>query len=176
MTLEIPQIVEDYRQRWQIETAFRDVKQHFGFDAYRLKSRKSINRFVQLSFVAASRTKLLFTKPDATGKVLSVIERVFQERETDPSDELARFLVNAEITDHVSMREFFEAFAKFLSQDTHWQRVVLTVDEFDAIPRAALKGFLRSLRYIYLSGQIRCLHSIGIIGVKGIPPHTCGGD
>ncbi|MDE0687384.1 MAG: transposase [Candidatus Poribacteria bacterium] len=54
LTFEIPQIVEYYRQRWQIETAFRDAKQHFGFDAYRSKSRKSINRFVQLSFLAAS--------------------------------------------------------------------------------------------------------------------------
>ena len=40
LTLEIPKIVEYYRQRWQIETAFRDAKQHFGFDAYRVKSRK----------------------------------------------------------------------------------------------------------------------------------------
>jgi len=72
LTLEIPQIVEYYRQRWQIETAFRDVKQHFGFDTYRLKSRKSINRFVQLSFVAASLTKLIFTTPDAPQKGISV--------------------------------------------------------------------------------------------------------
>ena len=63
MTLEIPKIVEYYRHRWQIETAFRDVKQHFGFDAYRVKSRKSINRFVQLSCVAASLTKLIFLLP-----------------------------------------------------------------------------------------------------------------
>ena len=77
LTLEIPKIVAYYRQRWQIETAFRDVKQHFGFDAYRLKSRKSINRFVQLSFVAASLTKLLFTTPDAPQKGLSV-EKVCQ--------------------------------------------------------------------------------------------------
>lgn len=63
VTLEIPKILEYYRQRWQIETAFRDVKQHFGFDAYRVKSRRSINRFVQLSFVAASLTKLIFTTP-----------------------------------------------------------------------------------------------------------------
>ncbi len=72
LTLEIPKIVEYYRQRWQIETAFRDVKQHFGFDAYRLKSRKSINRFVELSFVAASLTKLVFTMCDATQKQISV--------------------------------------------------------------------------------------------------------
>ena len=62
MTLEIPKIVEYYRRRWEIETAFRDAKQHFGFDAYQVKSRKSINRFVQLSFVAASLTKLIFLK------------------------------------------------------------------------------------------------------------------
>ena len=72
LTLEIPKIVAYYRQRWQIETAFRDAKQHFGFDAYRLKSRKSINRFVQLSCVAASLTKLVFTIGDATHKEISV--------------------------------------------------------------------------------------------------------
>ena len=72
LTLEIPKIITYYRKRWQIETAFRDAKQHFGFDAYRLKSRKSINRFVQLSFVAASLTKLIFTTPDASQKEISV--------------------------------------------------------------------------------------------------------
>ena len=72
LTLEIPQIATYYRKRWLIETAFRDVKEHFGFDAYRLKSRKSINRFVQLSFVAASLTKLIFTMPNTTQKTISV--------------------------------------------------------------------------------------------------------
>ena len=74
LTLEIPQIVAYYRQRWQIETAFRDVKQHFGFEGYRVKSRKSINRYVQLSFLAASLTKLLFTPPHAKQKGISVQE------------------------------------------------------------------------------------------------------
>ncbi len=74
LTLEIPKIIEYYQQRWQIETAFRDAKQHFGFDAYRLKSRKSINRFVQLSCVAASLTKLIFSTPDAPQKQISVQE------------------------------------------------------------------------------------------------------
>ena len=78
LTLEISQIIEYYRKpRWQIETAFRDAKAHFGFDAYRLKSRKSINRFVQLSFVAVSLTKLIFTTCDATQKKISV-EKVSQ--------------------------------------------------------------------------------------------------
>ena len=63
MTPEIPKIVEYYRQKWQIETSFRDAKQHFGFDACKVKFRKSINRFVQLSFVAVSLTKLIFLMP-----------------------------------------------------------------------------------------------------------------
>ena len=69
MTLEISQIVKHYRHRWQIETAFRDVKQNFGFDKYQVKSRKSINRFVQLSFVAASLTKLVLTTHPQTERV-----------------------------------------------------------------------------------------------------------
>ena len=71
LTLEIPQIVEYYQHRWQIETAFRDLKQEFGFSGYRVKSRKSINRFVQLSFIAASLTKLIFSMPHPTQKPIS---------------------------------------------------------------------------------------------------------
>ena len=44
----------------------------------------------------------------------------------------------------------------------------MIIDEFDSIPRDAIRGFLHSLRQIYLSGRNRCPHSIGIIGVKNI--------
>ena len=51
----------------------------------------------------------------------------------------------------------------------HSQRVVLTrLTSLMLSRKVLLKGFLRSLRYIYLSGQIRCPHSVGIVGVKGI--------
>ena len=72
LTLEIPKILEYYRQRWQIETAFRDAKQQFGFSEYQVKSRKSINRFVQLSFIAASLTKLIVFKSETTEQAISV--------------------------------------------------------------------------------------------------------
>ena len=72
LTLEISQIIVYYRQRWQIETAFRDAKQHFGFDSYQVKSKQSINRFVQLSFVAASVTKLIFLTAESDAKGVSV--------------------------------------------------------------------------------------------------------
>ena len=72
LTLEIQQIIEYYQHRWHIETAFRDLKQEFGFSGYRVKSRKSINRFVQLSFIAASLTKLVFFKTETTDTPLTV--------------------------------------------------------------------------------------------------------
>lgn len=96
------------------------------------------------------------------------IERVFQKSGETPSNGLIQFLLNTKITDHVSMREFFEGLALFLNDHANWQRVILIIDEFDGIPHTAIKGFLRSLRYIYLSDTIRCPHSVGIVGVKSI--------
>ena len=57
----VDELIQHYRNRWQIETTFRDVKQNFGFDTYQLRKRKSLNRFAQLSFVAATLTQLIFT-------------------------------------------------------------------------------------------------------------------
>ncbi len=92
------------------------------------------------------------------------IEGVFRKRGSTQTETLNQFLENARITDHVEMREFFERLDSFLDN----QKVVLVIDEFDGIPRAAVKGFLHSLRHIYLPGKPRCPHSIGIIGVKSI--------
>ena len=85
LTLDVCQIVRYYWQRWLIETAFRDVKQHFGFDAYQVKSKKSINRWVQLSFVASGTlsersclTQLVFYTVSAIGSSITV-EQVCRE-------------------------------------------------------------------------------------------------
>ena len=92
------------------------------------------------------------------------IEDVFQKRKAVFSETFIQFLDNVDINDHVSMRRFFEKLTSFLKN----QKVVLLIDEFDAIPRDAIKGFLRSLRRIYLSGRTRCPHSVGIVGIKNI--------
>ena len=59
LTLSVEQIVYYYTLRWKIETGFRDCKQSFGFDDYRVRSKKAIQRSVTLSFVAASLTQLM---------------------------------------------------------------------------------------------------------------------
>ena len=72
LTLDVCQIVRYHRQRWLIETAFRDIKQHFGFDTYRVKSYQSINRFVQLSFVASCLIQWLFYTSNAKDGAITV--------------------------------------------------------------------------------------------------------
>ena len=93
------------------------------------------------------------------------IENIFQRRGEAFSEALTEFLENAEITDHLSMRRFFRHFSSFLDD----QRVILIIDEFDGIPREAVRGFLHSLRRIYVSNSpSRCPYSVGIVGVKSI--------
>ena len=93
------------------------------------------------------------------------IENIFERRGEVSSEALAEFLKDAEITDHLSMGRFFRNFSKLLGD----QRVILIIDEFDGIPKEAVKGFLHSLRRIYVSNAIsRCPHSVGIVGVKSI--------
>ena len=93
------------------------------------------------------------------------IENTFEKRDDTLSKELVQFLESVEITDHLSMRRFFGRFSRLLGN----QRVVLIIDEFDGIPREAVRGFLHSLRRIYVSNALsRCPYSVGIVGVKSI--------
>ena len=97
-------------------------------------------------------------------EICKEIKNVFQKRSENPSDRLSSFLANVQITEPISMREFFEDLGDLLER----QRFVVIIDEFDSIPRDAIRGFLHSLRQIYLSGRTRCPHSVGIVGVKSI--------
>ena len=65
MSLSIETMLRYYRLRWELETAFRDTKENFGFDNYQVRSHKSISRFVQLSFVATSIMQLIYSLSDS---------------------------------------------------------------------------------------------------------------
>ena len=98
-------------------------------------------------------------------EICKEIRKVFRGRGEELSPELDTYLENAQITNHISMREFFEGFTTLVEN----QRIVLIIDEFDGIPQAAINGFLRSLRRIYLTGrEVRSPYSVGIVGVKNI--------
>ena len=92
------------------------------------------------------------------------IEHVFQRRGQVMPEGLAHFLENTQLTNHLSTRRFFRQLAEFLKN----YRIICLIDEFDAIPRRALKGFLHALRHIYLGDAPQCPHSVGIVGVKSI--------
>ena len=97
------------------------------------------------------------------------IKHVFEKRGTTPSETLNQFLDDTEVTDHFSMRNFFQQLPHFLTHPDNAQKAVLIIDEFDAIPSDAVRGFLHSLRYIYLDqSSPRCPYSVGIVGVKNI--------
>ena len=49
-----------------------------------------------------------------TKQICKEIERVFQERGDAPDETLKHFLDNAQITNHLSMMEFFEGVQRFL--------------------------------------------------------------
>ena len=101
------------------------------------------------------------------------IESVFQKRGGTPSEALKQFLENTTLTDDFSMMMFFKQLASLLDSDSHnqvlaFKRVVLLIDEFDGIPQDAVSDFLYTLRLIYLSDELQCPHSVGIVGVKSI--------
>ncbi len=101
-------------------------------------------------------------------RVRKEIEHVFERRKHVPSSTLTRFLADAKIINHLSMMEFFEQFSSILNNDLGNQKVVVIIDEFDGIPQTVLSDFLHALRDIYLSDEMRCPHSVGIVGVKSI--------
>ena len=92
------------------------------------------------------------------------IENVFHRQNNVSSGPLRNFLDDTNFTNAFSMRRFFSKFEKFLNN----QKVVLIIDEFDGIPQDAVSGFLNALRHIYLSDELHCPYSVGIVGVKSI--------
>jgi len=103
--------------------------------------------------------------PSLYKRIYEEIARVFEKRGIVPSEALSQLLKNTKLTDHVAMLEFFQQFGAFLGNE----KLVLIIDEFDGIPRDAVRGFLRSLRNIYVHRSMRkCPYSVGIVGVKNI--------
>ncbi len=93
------------------------------------------------------------------------IKHIIQKRIDMPINEITELLNSVNITNQVSMREFLEELGE-ITENFHF---VIVIDEFDGIPPDALRGFLHSLRHIYLSHlEHRCPYSVGIVGVKNI--------
>lgn len=83
-------------------------------------------------------------------------------------EEISTWLDEQEIYTHSSLEEFLREFNNHLPES----KVVLIIDEFDGIPKDALKNFLHTLRKIYhIKGRDsnkNYLHSVSIVGVKSV--------
>ncbi len=84
------------------------------------------------------------------------IKKTFQKHGNTPCEALIHFLKNAQISNNVSMRNFYTRFEKFLTN----QKLVIFIDKFHGIPQAIENGFLASLRSIYNSRYKQCPHSV----------------
>ena len=96
------------------------------------------------------------------------LEKAFQRNGMVFSTPLIHYLEATKLTDHVSMLDFFNRLGSLLTCEERNHKIVVLIDEFDAIPRASVNGFLHALRHIYLSDVPQCPHSVGIVGVKSI--------
>ena len=99
------------------------------------------------------------------------ITNILQQQDYISLDIIDLFFENTKITDHLSMVLFFQQLQSWLDTEYHTQnkvRVVLLIDEFDGIPETVVSDFLYALRQIYLSDEMKCPHSVGIVGVKSI--------
>ena len=123
---------------------------------------------IQLDFQASNTLEPAEFYEGVYEDIREAIEKGFQSHDLPPSEALAQFLDNTQITNQRSLRRFFRQFSNFLERHANRQKVVLIIDEFDGIPRTVVSDFLYSLRHIYLSGRTRCPHSVGIVGVKSI--------
>ena len=120
---------------------------------------------ISLNFETYEDCSLSDFYENLTENIREAVENIFQMNGEAPPTALTQFLENTQITSHLSMRRFFRQFAGLLEN----KRIVLIIDEFDGIPQEAVKGFLHSLRHIYLLRvPLRCPYSLGIVGVKSI--------
>jgi len=101
-------------------------------------------------------------------KIVRQMEERRQILDIPNRDTMLVWLSTQEIVDHHSLGQFFENLHSKLPN----RKVFLIIDEFDGIPKKALRGFLHILRQIYhekkLNPNHNYIHSVGIVGVKSI--------
>lgn len=120
---------------------------------------------IQLNFEGYVDTDSARFYPHFCKSLCQLITSAWQKRGEKLPDALSRFVSNVEVIDHIAMADFFKNLGRLLGN----QKLIIIIDEFDGIPPEALRGFLHTLRQIYLSNfGPRCPYSIGIVGVKNI--------
>jgi hypothetical protein len=89
-------------------------------------------------------------------------------------EEVQQFLNQHRLTNHISLRLFFEELNRILQ----FKKIVIFIDEFDGIPLKELGNFLTALRKLYLAYKKidrKALYSVGLVGIRNITKLVVGG-
>ncbi len=119
---------------------------------------------IQLDFQVCRNTTTAVFYERFHKMIIEKVEMVFQNYHNTIPDKVRQFLDTSILTDDYSMIEFLKQLRIHLNNP----KIVLIIDEFDAIPDSAVSDFLYALRQIYNFGKNRSLYSVGIVGVKNI--------
>jgi len=70
--LRLPElgVIKHYKERWAIETSYKDTKQYFGLDDFHIRNKQGIMRYLTLSYLVSSfleQNKLMGTLSHALG-------------------------------------------------------------------------------------------------------------
>ena len=127
----------------------RQAKRPFFQRAVEVLTTEDLTYFpIQLNFETYEDCTHSEFYDSLTKQICKEVERIFQGRGEGFDETLKHFLNNAQITNHLSMMEFFEQLQELLK----YAKVVLIIDEFDGIPPIRSEGFsTRVSTYLYLS-------------------------
>ncbi len=93
------------------------------------------------------------------------IDHLLKKLNFESTETFSQFITNVDVDDHIALGDFFNKLQSILDN----KKLILIIDEFDGIPGDALRGFLHTLRQIYLSNKVpQCPYSVSIVGVKNI--------
>ena len=123
---------------------------------------------IEMSFEIYSETEVKDFYANIGRKIINGIRERLEKLAVPNMVEQSAWLNVQSITDHLSLEDFFTNLqAKFPES-----KFVLIIDEFDGIPKDALRNFLHTLRNIYhmksRDANKNYLHSISIVGVKSV--------
>ena len=97
-----------------------------------------------------------------------------REVHCEKADVVNCFLESHHLTDHISLRMFFNELNRILQ----FKKIVIFIDEFDGIPLYELANFLNALRTLYHEYKDlkqKALYSVGLIGIRNITKLVVGG-
>lgn len=136
--------------RWTLDALVREDEQWFP---------------IQLDFQTLKNVDVETFYNELRRRIHNEITGEFHRREQAMPSQCQQFLETVLLTAHIHLQPFFLELVEHLDN----RKVVIIIDEFDGIPRAALSDFLYTLREIYHSGAPnRCPYSVVIVGVKSI--------